>query len=211
MAPRRCTQSIDRAALKFTSLQRTLILTELEFLDRRLLTAVRRALPGQSVRVTLQQLDDLAQYVAAELLLSKDGKLRRSLGRLYTKLVGVRERRGGSSRPHRLAPSLVGAPLEARDRPKKVAVVSVHAGHECFRRGVRLTQWERESLIRATRLGPAMKQRLAEVPGGTQFLHFGCRQMAQMRRMVEKAVPLAFSPHKRRLQEVLAKLAGDLG
>jgi hypothetical protein len=216
MAPRQHAEPVGQFCLKLTAAQRELILSELTFLDRRLVDAVRAVSPGQPLWLSSQCLDDLAQYVAAELVLTKDNKVRPRLDRLYSKVANVREEAGvrtaGPARLRKLhGPSLLRGPFGAAcDRGQRTFVPVRLAGTK-LEPGLRLTQWERESLIRATRSQPAVQQRLAEAPYGTQFLQFSRRELAQLRRVIEKAVPLAPSPHKKRLQGVVEKISEVTG
>jgi hypothetical protein len=167
--------------LRLVRTERKLLLEELGFLEEHLVQRIQETPPLQAVPFTWRELKRLTAYVAGEWVLAQHNAAR--LGRLYHKISAILNEHG------RKRFSLAGA-----------AMGSGPTG------GIRLTQGERESLIRGSFLPPAVKRRLAEVPPGTQFLLFTQRELTHMRRSLEKVTPRAVSPHKRRLQAVVQKI-----
>ena len=181
MPTRKHTQSVETILLELTAVERKMLLESHGLLDDRLVKKIRDTSSRQRVRLTQHDLDDLAgYYFATILILSKDGEPRQHLSRLYEKMVRIRAEHGMK-------------PI-------------IESARERLLHGIRLTQGERESLVHRTNLQLAIKRRLAEVPPGTRFLSLGRRQLAEIRRVVEEAIPPAVSPHTQRFQRVVEKI-----
>jgi hypothetical protein len=69
-----------------------------------------------------------------------------------------------------------------------------------------LTDKQREALIHATRLRGGIKDKLNEVPEGTQTIGFTKKQLDETASEVETAVQFAPSPYKERLKAITGKL-----
>jgi len=162
--------------------ERTLLADELGSWETRLVRRIQETPAGEAVPFTWQELNVLTMHVALESLLSSEKAAARGLRRLYRRLAATLARRGTKTI----------SPLEG--------------ARAALRAGVRLSEQERESLVRVTHLSPPLRQRLAEVPAGTQFLPLTPAQLAQVQRAIEKALPRTASPHRKRLQDVLARI-----
>jgi hypothetical protein len=165
---------------------RKLLADELGCWESQLVRRIQETPAGQPVPFTWQELNVLTTHVALESLLSGEKKNVRGLHRLYRRLVLTLSRHGTRAMPG----IEEGAPA-------------------ALRTGVRLAEQERESLIRVAHLPPALRQRLAEIPAGTQFLAFSPLELAQLRRAIEKVLPRAAHPHRKRLQGVLERIGAD--
>jgi hypothetical protein len=181
MPYRRHLQAGQTVGLKLLQAERKLLLEQRGFLEKRLVQRIQETLPSEPVPFTRRELKKLATYLAGEWVFAEDNAA--LLGRLYRKISAMLKEHGTKQFP--------------------LATVTMQSGPTG---GIRLTQRERASLIRVSVLPLAVKRRLVEAPIGTQFLLFTQRELTHMRRGVEKAVPLAVSPHKRRLQAVVQKI-----
>jgi hypothetical protein len=181
MPYRRHLQAGQTVGLKLLQAERKLLLEQRGFLEKHLVQRIQETLPPQAVPCTRRELKQLATGLAGEWVFGKDNAS--LLGRLYRKISAILKEHGTKQFPQ--------------------ATVAMQTGPTG---GIRLTQRERASLIRVSVLPLAVKRRLAEAPTGTQFLLFTQRELTHIRRGVERAVPLAVSPHKRRLQAVVQKI-----
>ena len=156
-------------------------------------------------------LDGLAGYLAAELVLSQDRAVGRRLDRLYRRLVDKLGQCGGGERGRENRAERAegrGHHRVARHTSAERAIVPMtEAARSRQASGFRLTPQERESLIHATRLPDGLKRRLAELPPGTQFLRLRPAELHQIQHEVLRASSSVASPHKRRLKAVLDKVA----
>jgi hypothetical protein len=174
---------LNTASLVFNEAERTLLAEELGSWETELVRRIQETPLAEPVSFTWQELNVLTTHVALESLVPKEQENVPALQQLYQRFVATLARHGTRAMPG----------LEEDARAAMGA-------------GVRLSEQERESLVRVTPLPPPLRQRLAEVPAGTQFLAFTPLQLAQLRRAIEKTLPRAAHPHRKRLQGVLERL-----
>jgi hypothetical protein len=170
--------------LALSAAERKLLADELGCWESQLVRRIQETPAGQAVPFTWQELNTLTTHIALESLLSGEQKNVRGLHRFYRRLVATLARHGTRA-------------MSGFEEGAQAAL----------RAGVRLAEQERESLIRVAHLPPPLRQRLAEVPAGTQFLALSPLELAQVRRAIEKILPRAAHPHRKRLQGVLERIA----
>jgi len=183
MTHRRHAGSSEPIPLKLSQAERQLLVDELGSWESRLVRRIRNATAEEPVPFTWQEVNSLATYVALAWIQSKHEENAQGLLRVYRRITALLNKRGIKS------------------------ILSFGQGNRTtLGTGVRLTEGQRESLVRVTHLPPAVKQRLAEAPSGTQFLPFAPAQLDQVRRAIDEALPRAVNPHRKRLREVLDRL-----
>jgi hypothetical protein len=183
MPRKRTAPGVKAIPLALSEGDRKLLADELGSWESQLVRRIQETPAGQPVPFTWQELNTLTTHVALESLLSGEEKNVRGLHRLYRRLVTTLARHG----------------TKAMSRFEEGAQAALRAG-------VRLSEQERESLIRIAPLPAPLRQRLAEAPAGTQFLAFTPAQLAQVRRAIENVLPRAAHPHRKRLQGVLERI-----
>jgi hypothetical protein len=183
MPRKKTAPAVKAIPLALSGGERTLLADELGCWESQLVRRIQETPAGQAVPFSWQELNILTTHIALESLLSGEQKNVRGLHRLYRRLVTTLARHGTKAM----------SGFEEGARP------ALHGG-------VRLSEPERESLIRIARLPPPLRQRLAEVPAGTQFLAFAAAQLAQVRRAIENVLPRAAHPHRKRLQGILERI-----
>jgi hypothetical protein len=198
----------EKVGLKLTQAQRSLLLEALLLIPKEVERAIRSSPASEPLMLTLDELDDLAGHVAAGANHAEDKALRDRLDRIsrrIEKLLGsftdeaptVEE--GPSSLIETLMDMLAGAGPTVPPMPSRS-----QKGEELY--PVKLTEKQREALIGATRLRRGLKNRIKEVPEGTQVVGFTKKELDETASEVEIAVGFAPAPYKKRLEDVLGKL-----
>jgi len=149
-------QKID---LDLTEAERSHILDDLSYLDPELEAIVRNTPPGQPIKMTLDDLDQLSGCVAAEANHTKNKKLGKNLDRIFDKIAGLLERYTDEPPPKTLK-------VEDDQKSKIIADQAVF-----------IAEWVAKALAAADQLGikkkplehfslsPAQREVLLMVPG----------------------------------------------
>ena len=201
----------EKVGLKLTQAQRSLLLEALLLIPKEVERAIRSTPVHEPLMFTLDDLEDLAGHVAAGANHAEDKALRDKLDRIYRKiekLLGsytdqpepTADEEAPSSLIETLIDMIAGAGptiLPMPSRSKK--------GEELY--PVSLTEKQREALIGATRLRRGLKNKIGEVPEGTQVVGFTRKELDETASEVDIAIGFAPSPsYKKRLEAVLGKL-----
>ncbi len=202
----------EKVELELTRAERKLLLTGLVFLHRGVEEAVRSTPPGEPVMITLGDLEDMAGHVAGEANHAKTERTEELLSDIYEKIEELLDTyaeesgpaKGGSattaesSADHRMdeKPTILPIPF----RPK--------SGGEQY--PVKLTKLQREAMIAATRLRRGIKNKIGEVPDGTQTVRFTRKEIVETAGEVNTAIDFAPNPYRKRLVAVRDKIEGVL-
>jgi hypothetical protein len=212
MARKKLIKPGEKLGLKLTQAEHKLLLDALLLVPREVERAIRSTPVQEPLMLTLDDLDDLAGHVAASANHAGDKALRDKLDRIsrkIEKLLGsftdetptVEE--GPSSIIETLLDMLAGAGPAILPIPSRS-----EKGEELY--PVKLTEKQREALVGATRLRRGLKNKIKEVPEGTQVVGFTRKELDEMASEVEIAVGFAPSPYKKRLEAVMGNLEDSL-
>lgn len=135
MTPKRHVQPGEKVELKLTEAQRSLLLDGLPLLPEEVETAIRSSQPTSPLRLTLDDLDDLAGHVAAEANHTKDKKLRRRLDAIFSKIQDVLD-------SHTDEPP-----------PKSLKIEDARREQLISQQSVQLAEWAAKMLVGAEQLG----------------------------------------------------------
>lgn len=200
----------EKVGLKLTQAQRSLLLEALLLIPKGVERAIRSTPAHEPLMFALHDLEDLAGHVAASANHAEDGALRDKLDRISRKIEKLLgsftdrpEPTAAEEAPSSLIETLIDMiagvgptilPMPARSRK----------GEELY--PVSLTEKQREAMIGATRLRRGLKNKIAEVPKGTQVVGLTRKELDEAAGEVDIAVGFAPAPYKKRLAAVLGKL-----
>ncbi len=115
----------DKVGLKLTAAERMLILNDLIGVDQKHIQTIRDTPPEQPVQFTLDELDDLGGYIAAEANHTTDKKLGKTLDRVFEKIQDLLDQHTDEE----TAPALkVFSPSDDADRERAVKIAEFAAG-----------------------------------------------------------------------------------
>jgi hypothetical protein len=135
MSRKKHIQPGEKVELKLTEAQRSLLLDRLPLLPDEVETAIRSSQPPSPLRLTLDDLDDLAGHVAAEANHTSDKRLRKGLDAIFSKIQDVLD-------SHTDEPPPMSRKIEDARREQLVSHQSVQ-----------LAEWAAKMLVGAEQLG----------------------------------------------------------
>ena len=199
----------EKVGLTLTHAERMLLLNALHGLTEEIRDVMRATPTAQPVMFTLDDLDDLEGYVAAEANHTKDKKLRQRLDAISEKIQMHLDRHDDEPEVTE-SPATIGfldrfVEFLAGPRPlvEPLATKS-EEGEDQY--GVKLTDKQRESLLHCTELSKGLSDKIRGAAGGAQTLGFTRDELDELASEVDLAVPYARTPHKKRLAAVFDKL-----
>jgi hypothetical protein len=213
MTRKRLIHLSEKVGLKLTEAQRSLLLDFLLLIPKEVERAIQTTPVDEPLMLTLGDLDDLAGHVAAGANHAEDKALRDKLDRISRKIEKVLgsftdEAPIVEEEPSRFALDLID--LLMGQEPLILPPPSeAKKGGECF--PVKLTEKQREAMMGATRLRRGLKNKIGDVPEGTQFVEFTRKELDQMASELEIAIGFAPPTYKKRLVAVLASIKDLLG
>jgi hypothetical protein len=77
---------VEKVVLELSSAERTLLLTGLVYLNKRVEDEIRSTPPGMPVKISLSDLDNMAGHVAGEANYAKSERTEEILGALFEKI-----------------------------------------------------------------------------------------------------------------------------
>ena len=195
----------EKVGLKLTQAERTL-LNSMHGLPGAIRNALRATPTNQPVMLTLDDLSDLADHVVAAVNSTEDKKLRGKLDRLHVKIAAPLDRQqeppeeGGKSIViETILDMLAGEPPLFLPMPAKSK-----KGEDQY--PLRLTEKQREALIHATRLRRGLKNKIEQVPEGSQTIGLSRKELDEIAEEVDTSLTFAPSPFKKRLEAVVDKI-----
>jgi hypothetical protein len=198
----------EKVGLKLTQAERKLVLEEILPLPKEVEKAVRASPATGPVRLSLDDLEDLARHVAAAADHAEDQTLRAKLDRIARKIDALLDRSitvpdlpegraAGvieSFRDMLLGEGATILPLPSKSKE----------GEDQY--PLTLTDKQREALLSATRLRRGLKNRIGQAPEDTQTIGLTRKELDEMAEEVDTSLAFAPSPFKKRLEAVLGKL-----
>ena len=167
----------EKVGLKLTQAERTLLLNVMNGLTEAIRDVVRGTPTAQPVMLTLNDLHDLEGHVVAEANHTTDKKLRGKLDRLHVKIDGILNRQqelpeggGRGSLVETILDLLVSEPPAILPMPAKSK-----KGEDQY--PLELTDKQREALVHATRLRRGLKDKIGQVPEGSQIIGFTKKEL----------------------------------
>jgi hypothetical protein len=195
----------EQVGLKLTQAERTL-LDSMHGLPGAIRDVVRATPTTQPVMLTLDDLGDLADHLVAAINSTEDKRLRGKLDRLHVKINALLDRQ--QEPPEEGGKSIV---IEAildllvRESPAILPMPAKSKKDE-DQYPLKLTEKQREALIHATGLRRGLKNKIGQVPEGSQTIRFTRKELEETVSEVETAVRFAPSPFKEQLVAVYGKL-----
>ena len=190
-----------------------LVLECVNFLDDNCLLVIAGTPVSKPVMMTLDEIDDLSGYVAAEANHCADKKRQKKLDTVFEKAQDLLDRYTDEV-PVTGALSMA----EARDKiatamnslmaGEKPGVISfqLRAEEQTQSGSIKLTPLQRETLTEHTELKPAIKRKLMKVAAGTQTIEFTRDELNEIYDTTGEAATYARSKEKQRLMAVQAKI-----
>jgi hypothetical protein len=199
----------ERVGLELTRAERKLLLTGLVFIHRHVEEAIRSTPLGEPVMITLGDLEDMAGHVAGEANHAKTERIEEVLSDVYEKIEELLDLYAEESVPTKGGSSTSAESFTVHLIDEKATILSLPSrtkkGGEQY--PVKLTEKQREALMSATRLRRGIKNKIGQVPTGTQFVEFSRKELDEMASEVAVAVGFAPAPsYKKKLVAVLAKI-----
>ena len=204
----------EKVALRLTAPERMLVLECVNFLDDNCLLAIAGTSPSRPVMMTLDEIDDLSGFIAAEANHCDDRKRQKKLDAVFQKVVKLLD----TYTDEEPAPRTVSMD-EARDKitipmnslftgAKPESIPSQLHPEELTRHGlIKLTPLQRETLTEHTDLKPAIKRKLKKAGEGTQAIEFTRDELNEIYDTTGEAATYARSKEKQRLMAVQTKIS----
>ncbi|MGZ0172872.1 MAG: hypothetical protein ACKVHE_25330 [Planctomycetales bacterium] len=203
----------EKVALRLTAPERMLVLECVNFLDDNCLLVIAGTPVSKPVMMTLDEIDDLSGYIAAEANHCDDKKKQKKLDAVFDKALKLLDR----YTEEEPAPQSLSI-TEVQNKISQ-AMNSLMAGQnhgpvsfqlrpeELTQSGlIKLTPLQRETLIEHTDLKPAIKRKLKKVGDGTQTIEFNRDELNEIHDSTGSAATYARSKEKQRLMAVQAKI-----
>jgi hypothetical protein len=198
----------EQAGLRLSHAEQTLLLEQIASLPRGVREAIFATPPSGPVRLTLDDLHDLAGHVAAGASRARDQRVAKALGRVSEKiatLLGMYAQEAGTEAGG--TSDLLDFPAErSADRGATILPMPSRSKRGDERYPVPLSDKQREALVVATRLRRGLKNRIGPAGRGTQAIGLTRKELAEMADEVDTSLAFAPSPYKRRLEAVLDKI-----
>ena len=203
----------QKVALRLTAPERMLVLECVNFLDDNCLLVIAGTPVSKPVMMTLDEIDDLSGYVAAEANHCADKKRQKKLDTVFEKAQGLLDRYTDEV-PVKGALSMA----EARDKiatamnslmvgakPETISF-QLRPEDQTQSGSIKLTPLQRETLTEHTELKPAIKRKLKKVAAGTQTIEFTREELNEIYDTTGEAATYARSKEKQRLMAVQSKI-----
>jgi hypothetical protein len=194
-----------KIGLKLTAAERKRILDDVVCLDVDYAQVIRNTPATEPVAFTLDEWEDLGDFIAAEANDTSDKKLQKTLDRVFEKIQGLftqYDEQGDAA--DCFADFLMRLAADDEDEP---VILPIRPREEQATLSIRLTELQRDAIMRATQLRPGLKNRLKEGGSGTQAIPFSRKELDELQSEIGQAACDAPSPYQKRLQAVSRKLA----
>lgn len=203
----------EKVPLKLTAAERKLILEDLTCLDRDYEEMVRSTPSGEPVMLTLDDLEDLGGYIAAEANHCNDPKKQKKLDAIFERmqrLLDTHTDEGEQPLTVKQARGKITKAMNDLLADHDPGVISFHLKPtkkpgETY--PLKLTRQQRESIIHCTRITLKIKRRLQEVGEGTQTVGVTRKELDHLADEIGSAAVFAPGPHMKRLLSVMNKVA----
>lgn len=202
----------EKVPLKLTPTEQKAILEDLMCLDRQYEQIIQETPAGKPVLMTLDDLENLAGYVAAEANHTEDKRLSRKLDKVFDKcqkLLGTyTDEPDDAITAEQAKLKLVGgiSDVLAGKEPATISFRLKSKTPKMAKFPIKITQHQRESLIHCTRLKAATKKNIEAADEGTQVIEFTKKELDHIHDEIGQASYYARSPHKKRLVAVQKKV-----
>ncbi len=211
--PKKPIQSNEAVPLKLTAAERKLILEGLKCLDRAHEEIIRNTPPGKPVMMTLDTLEDFADYIAGEANHCDSPKQEKKLDALLLKIESVEDRcinKSSEPLPLKQGPDKIAQGMSDLLAGKNPGVMSFQLQpgqkpEETYL--LKLTVHQRESLIHCTDVDNKIRGRLKKAGKGAQIVEVTRKELDHLHDEACQAAYYARSPHKQRLAAILQKIS----
>lgn len=202
----------EKVPLKLTPTETKLILEELACLDLQYEQIIQDTPAGKPVMMSLDDLEDLGGYIAAEANHTEDKKLGRKLDRVFDKcqrlldtytderddaITAEKAKQRLTKEISEVAAGKASATISSRLKSKTPKTA---------RFPVKITPHQRDSLLLYTRLKAAIRKRVEATDKGTQIIKCTRKELDHMQDEIGQAAVYARSPHKQRLVAIQKKV-----
>ncbi len=192
MPKRQSIESSELIPLKLTEVQRSLLLEECLSLDEDFAKVIRETPLAEPVKFPLDDMDALLDCIIADANHSEDRKIANKLNRLSEKIDRLMEKFEGKPSTDKLKdikmPKWLGALMNEGLRTGKTVTLQRKPSSKKGNMNLKLTSQQREALLHATRLPNRIKQRLEDIPKGTQSIELTRKEMDIIREEVGQSV-----------------------
>ena len=202
----------ERVHLKLTPAETKAILGDLMCLDREYEQLIQEAPAGKPVMMTLDDLEDFGGYIAAEANHTEDKRLGRKLDRVFDKcqrLLNTYTDEPDDTITAEQAKQKLTKGINDAPPGKEPAIISFRLKSKTPKSAkfpIKITQHQRDSLLRYTQLKVAIKKRVESAEEGTQIIEFTKKELDHIQDETGHAVVYARSPHKQRLVAIQKKV-----
>ena len=202
----------ERVPLKLTPTETKAILGDLMCLDREYEQLIQEAPAGKPVMMTLDDLEDFGGYIAAEANHTEDKRLGRKLDRVFDKcqrLLNTYTDEPDDTITAEQAKQKLTKGINDAPPGKEPAIISFRLKSKTPKSAkfpIKITQHQRDSLLRYTQLKVAIKKRVESAEEGTQIIEFTKKELDHIQDETGHAVVYARSPHKQRLVAIQKKV-----
>ena len=202
----------EKVPLKLTATERKVVLDDLMCLDDNYEQILRETPTGKPLMMTLDDLENLAGYIAAEANHTEDKKLARKLDKVFDKcqkLLDTYTDEPGDAITAAQAKQKLTKGITDVLSGKEPATISFRLKSKMPKSAkfpIKITQHQRESLIHCTRLKAAVKRNIETADEGTQIIEFTKKELDHMHDEIGQAAYYARSPHKQRLVAIQKKV-----
>jgi hypothetical protein len=196
----------EKVGLRLTQAERTFLLNSMHGLTEAIRDVVRATPATQPVMLMLGDLGDLAGQVVAAINSTEDKKLRGKLNRLHAKIDALLDRQQEASEEGGQSIVLETILDLLVSEPPAILPMPAKSKKDEDQYPLKLTEKQREALIHATRLRRGLKNKIGQVPEGSQTIRFTKKELEETVSEVETAVRFAPSAFKEQLVAVYGKL-----
>lgn len=203
----------EKVALRLTAPERMLVLECVNFLDDNCLLVIAGTPASKPVMMTLDEIDDLSGYIAAEANHCADKKRQKKLDTVFEKAQGLLDRYTDEvPAPQTLsmaeARNKISSDMNSLMAGSKLELISfqLHPKELTQSASIKLTSLQRETLTEHTDLEPAIKRKLKKAGEGTQTIEFNRIELNEIYDSTGEAATYARSKEKQRLMAVQSKI-----
>ena len=203
----------ETVPLKLTVSERKLILQDLMCLEKEYEKIIQETPAGDPVMMSLGDLDNFGDYIAAEANHCDDTKQQRKLDSLFGKIQRVLDKYVDEEEPTisieqargKFAKSIASA-LAGNDSGSVSLPLPRRRQRQTERFPVKITALQREALVSCTRIKAAIKRRINDAEEGTQTFEFTLKELDHLENELGQAAVYAPNPHKKRIVAVQKKV-----
>jgi hypothetical protein len=203
-------QSSKIIPLKLTNADRKLLLEECLSLDEDFAKVIRETPLGEPVKLPLDDMESFLDCIIADANHVDDRKIANKLNRLSEKIDRLIEKFEGKSSTAKQSGvkmlNWLNTLLIEGIETGKTVTLPIKSSIKKGSVSLKLTSQQREALLHATRLPHRIKQRLEDVPKGTQSIEFTRKELDIIKEEVGQAVQYAPSPYKKQLLSMIRKI-----